>query len=74
MRAHALADVCRCVGGCLNASDVVELQANDTFDIDGYCPRLGCVGGNQSAGECLSDDTAATLTQVPRPPPSRYGG
>lgn len=37
---------------------------NDTFDIDGYCPRFDCAGGDDSTGACLGDDTAATLTQV----------
>lgn len=55
----------RCVGGCLNETDVTLLQnASAAWDIDGYCPRFDCLGGDEASGDCLSDDTAAVLTEV----------
>lgn len=55
----------RCVGSCLNESDITLLQnASADWDIDGYCPRFECLGGDESTGECLSDDTASVLSQV----------
>lgn len=52
-----------CAGECVLSSDVDELQANDYFDLDTYCPVYDCDGNGAASSNCLGDDPLETLVQ-----------